>query len=311
MAFSESSYYATRSSDSSIELNGEVDGALDIALDNKSWNSPSEYLRGGFRYLTLFLRTNGSVEINSIRNYYTAVPNQSDDSLQDYSGYFYSDDDLLNRIWYAAAYTLQLSTIGSGASRNTSDSQNWNNTERINPLNENDYLLVDGAKRDRTEWPGDFATASTSTFIANNKDNMKSLKNSLISLYSEVDEETGLLPYAGKLISLLYLFMIVNFYFILGPPLSKGPMSFTYHLWTLIATYEYWLYSGDYQFIYNIWTSFSRGINVSLDKIDEVGLLYVPKNQSSSWGREPTYGHDLTANAILCKIYLISEIISN
>lgn len=279
IAFSESLYYATRSSDSSIELNGEKDGAINLDLTDTHWTAPARYLRGGFRYVTLFMRTAGAVELSGLENYFTAAPNLQEDALRDYSGYFYSDDDLLNRVWYAAAYTNQLSTISAGSSRNTTANQHWNNSEIIQPLEPSDYLLVDGAKRDRTEWPGDFATAISPIFIANNNDNMRGLKNALRALYAEVDEG-GMLPYAGS-------------------PLSLGPQSYTYHLWTLVATYEYWVYSGDEEFIGTVWSVFRRGIDVSLQNLDESGLLNVPQAASSSWGRSPTWGHDLTANAVL------------
>ena len=39
------------------------------------------------------------------------MPHYADDQLRDYTGYFHCDDELLNRIWYAGAYTNQLCTI--------------------------------------------------------------------------------------------------------------------------------------------------------------------------------------------------------
>ncbi|TIA90781.1 hypothetical protein E3P81_03603 [Wallemia ichthyophaga] len=292
VAFSESSYYATRSSDMSIGLNGEVDGSLRVELNGtngtqEQWTADDLHLRGAYRYATLFMATPGTVEVSGLSNQFTAAPQVDEDKLREYSGYFYSDDALLNRIWYAAAYTNQLSTIGAGTSRNTTTTptSNWNNSELITPLSPSDSVLVDGAKRDRTEWPGDFATAIPPTFLANNRDGlgMEALRNSLRALYSQVSAD-GMLPYAG-------------------PPLLKGPQSYTYHLWTLSATYAYWKHSGDDDFVKGLWDVFSRGVDLALEDVErganKTGLLDVPESASSSWGRSPTAGHDLTANANL------------
>ncbi|TIA95957.1 hypothetical protein E3P95_03472 [Wallemia ichthyophaga] len=292
VAFSESSYYATQSSDMSIGLNGEVDGSLRVELNGtngtqEQWTADDLHLRGAYRYATLFMATPGTVEVSGLSNQFTAAPQVDEDKLREYSGYFYSDDALLNRIWYAAAYTNQLSTIGAGTSRNTTTTptSNWNNSELITPLSPSDSVLVDGAKRDRTEWPGDFATAIPPTFLANNRDGlgMEALRNSLRALYSQVSAE-GMLPYAG-------------------PPLLKGPQSYTYHLWTLSATYAYWKHSGDDDFVKGLWDVFSRGVDLALEDVErganKTGLLDVPESASSSWGRSPTAGHDLTANANL------------
>ena len=59
---------------------------------------PRAKLRGAFKYLTLTLVTDGFVEISRIGNYFTALPDVKDDELRNYTGYFYSNDDLLNRV---------------------------------------------------------------------------------------------------------------------------------------------------------------------------------------------------------------------
>ncbi|TIB27837.1 hypothetical protein E3P86_03991, partial [Wallemia ichthyophaga] len=244
VAFSESSYYATRSSDMSIGLNGEVDGSLRVELNGtngtqKQWTADDLHLRGAYRYVTLFMATPGTVEVSGLSNHFTAAPQVDEDKLREYSGYFYSDDTLLNRIWYAAAYTNQLSTIGAGTSRNTTTTptSNWNNSELIAPLSPSDSVSAE-----------------------------------------------GMLPYAG-------------------PPLLKGPQSYTYHLWTLSATYAYWKHSGDDDFVKGLWDVFSRGVDLALEDVErganKTGLLDVPESASSSWGRSPTARHDLTANANL------------
>ncbi|MGW7239312.1 hypothetical protein [Streptomyces sp. NPDC054804] len=71
---------------------------------------PTTQLRGGFRYLTVFLDTSGWVDLKGVSLGFTAAPGKSDPA--DYPNYFHSSDDLLNRIWYAGAYTVQLDTTG-------------------------------------------------------------------------------------------------------------------------------------------------------------------------------------------------------
>ena len=41
--------------------------------------------------------------------YFTPAPTLSD--LRAYRGSFRSNDDLINRVWYAGAYTVQMDTI--------------------------------------------------------------------------------------------------------------------------------------------------------------------------------------------------------
>lgn len=61
-----------------------------------------ERARGGFRYLSLINNGTGSIQLAGVSVYFTAAPTQD---LQAYKGYFHSDDETLNRVWYAGAYT--------------------------------------------------------------------------------------------------------------------------------------------------------------------------------------------------------------
>lgn len=72
---------------------------------------PDVSLRGGFRYLTLFLSTADSAVItfSDITLEIAFQPTWA--NLKAYQGYFHSNDELLNRIWYAGAYTLQTNAV--------------------------------------------------------------------------------------------------------------------------------------------------------------------------------------------------------
>lgn len=96
------------------------DATEDAGMDEPYWFQPTEggnfttdsdHVRGGFRYLTLVHNTTGSIAVQSISAHFSAMPHYEDSQIANYTGYFHCDDELLNRIWYAGAYTNQLCTV--------------------------------------------------------------------------------------------------------------------------------------------------------------------------------------------------------
>lgn len=116
LAFTEAKTYIGEWSDSSnaiiVQPDGAIYGNFSSAV-NGTYVMPDAKLRGGFRYLTLFLITNGttSVDITDISLEIGFQPTWS--NLRAYQGYFHSSDELLNRIWYSGAYTLQTDLVPS------------------------------------------------------------------------------------------------------------------------------------------------------------------------------------------------------
>ncbi|MEU7306186.1 hypothetical protein AB0950_36955 [Streptomyces sp. NPDC007189] len=135
---------------------GDVDGALYTTPSaGGTYTMPTARLRGGFRCLTVFLDNSGWVDLKGVRLDFTAAPGKTDPA--DYANYFHSSDDLLNRIWYAGAYTVQLDTIASDQGRPwPPPATGWDNSATVGM---GDSVLVDVAKRDRTVWPGDMGIA--------------------------------------------------------------------------------------------------------------------------------------------------------
>lgn len=96
--------------ESSLWINDQAcDATADAGLDTPLWLSVgadgpgtytvgAEFDRGAFRYLSLVSNASVPIVVTSVAVHFTAAPTQE---LQNYSGYFHSDDDLLNRIWYA------------------------------------------------------------------------------------------------------------------------------------------------------------------------------------------------------------------
>lgn len=79
-------------------------------LDGAGTFTPAkQHLRGGFRYLTLTLMNGQQATITNVTLAFSAAPTMP--HPRDYANHFYCSDDLLNAIWYAGAYTVQLSSI--------------------------------------------------------------------------------------------------------------------------------------------------------------------------------------------------------
>lgn len=196
-----------------------------------TFSLPPDLLRGGFRYMSLVHNMTGSVEISAVETHFTAMPHYAEDQLQNYTGWFHSNDELLNRIWYAGAYTINLDTI---------DPHHGNALVAVFPqpgetepapagvwfynytITNGSSALVDGAKRDTLVWPGDMAIAVPTTLVSTN--DMVTVKNDLDSLFVLQNSTTGRLPYAGM-------------------PFPSAIESWTYHMYSLIGAANYYTYT--------------------------------------------------------------------
>lgn len=276
LAFSESSLYVGPSSDAS-NGGGGADGSIVLAAPtNGSVTMSASQLRGGFRYLTVFLQTTGWVDLYQVSLNYTPAPGMADPSA--YANYFYSNDTLLNRIWYAGAHTVQTNTIAPDQGRVWGPpSSGWNNSATVGV---GASVLVDGAKRDRTIWPGDMGIAVPTAYVSTN--DMASTRNSLQTMYNVQIGATGELPYAGPQ---------VNFY-----------GSDTYHMWTLAGTATYVQYTNDKAWLDSVWSKYKLGVQYISSKIGGNGLLQV--TGTADWARDGQGGENIAANAILYSVLM-------
>ncbi|KAJ4390040.1 hypothetical protein N0V93_007513 [Gnomoniopsis smithogilvyi] len=238
-----------------------------------------EHARGGFRYLSLINNGTGDISLTGLSVFFTAAPTQE---LQDYAGYFHSNDELINRIWYAGAYTNQLCDIdpkyGNALVHNGQTNPPAIQTWYYNyTITNGTSCLVDGAKRDTLVWPGDIFVSGAS--IAYSTGNLDAIKNSIESLMLLQTAE-GILPYVG-----VPFFSIIN------------AVSFTYHLHTLVGIHTYYVYTGDQAWLSSYWDQYKRGVQWSLSNIDSSGLMNV--TSGADWLRLGMSGHNLEANAIL------------
>ncbi|MGW3285341.1 alpha-L-rhamnosidase-related protein [Streptomyces sp. NPDC001002] len=270
LAFSESSLYVGNNSDRSSGRDGE-DGALyTTATTNGTYTVPTAQQRGGFRYLTVFLDTSGWVDLKGVSLNFTAAPGKANPA--DYANYFSSNDELLNRIWYAGAYTVQLNTIASNQGRAwPPPSSAWDNGATVGV---GDSVLVDGAKRDRTVWPGDMGIAVPTQYAYSN--DLVSTRNALTTMFN-AQSAAGEIPWSG-------------------PPFNLTG-SDTYHTWTLLGTSTYYTYTADRAWLDSEWANYKRGMAFITNKIDGNSLLNVTRTQD--WARVGQGGENISANALL------------
>ncbi len=169
LAFSEARNWTGQASDGSNgRYNPRGDGALFVPVRTTKtgiYTMPDVSMRGGFRYLSLFTLTDHSIsiEIISVTLELSFQPTWS--NLRAYSGYFHSNDDLINRIWYAGAYTLQTNAIPPQTGRvYPLIDRGWKNDAWLGTNGHS--ILVDGSKRDRATWAGDLGIALPSVFVS-------------------------------------------------------------------------------------------------------------------------------------------------
>ncbi|CAG7927955.1 unnamed protein product [Penicillium olsonii] len=260
LAFTEAKNWIGEWSDSSSAL--YHDGALyaNIQSGAGSYVISDKYLRGGFRYLTVFLVTDGLVDVHIEDLSLELAFKPTWPNLRAYQGYFHCSDDLLNRIWYSGAYTLQTNEVPVNTGRVTKGiTSGWVNNGTLGP---GDTIIVDGAKRDRAVWPGDMGIAVPSAFVS--LGDLESVRNALQIMYTTQDSSTGAFDESG-------------------PPLSQKN-SDTYHMWTMIGTYNYVLYTNDTGFLLKNWGGYRHAMDYIYGKVtDPSGLLNVTGTRD--WAR--------------------------
>ena len=185
LAFTEARDYISLESDSS---NGNLtpDGHLSHKISSSGpsiYTVPDPKLRGGFRYLTLYQEDQDASPLKIKRveleiSFQPTWPN-----MRAYQGYFHSEDELLNRIWYSGAYTLQTNSVPSNTGRvDTYEVENsWQNDAFVGP---GGTVLLDGAKRDRWVWIGDMGTAVPSAFVSTG--DMSSTRHALQVMFDNI-----------------------------------------------------------------------------------------------------------------------------
>lgn len=290
VGYTESARFIRPASDNSTYY-GHLDGILYVPITKGVYTVPPKWGRGGFRYLTLSLGAQASpattVELQLSHIYFTADPNQ--DQLQAYSSYFWSSDELLNRIWYAGVYTVQLCTVAANSSVQHSwllESIGWSAETPAAGLSSRDAFLADGAKRDRNPWAGDLDVALRSVMVSQVSDKLLAVRNSLQEIIILQDPVSGYFPYAGS-------------------PLGEQLVAFgisaygsdTYNLWTIAVFAEYVLASGDVAFGKQHWLQIVRALKGTYPYVNPINGLF-NGSRTLDWGRVGQGGQNIALNAL-------------
>lgn len=129
-----------------LTADGDVTWGEQRAYGWQPARTGDEYQSGQltFRYLMLSMTGKGRVEVDQVVLEFMPFLGTPDT----YAGCFESSDDLLNRIWYAGAYTLELNTVQTASG---------------------DWRVFDGSKRDRAVWIGDLAVAARMEYVTHNR----------------------------------------------------------------------------------------------------------------------------------------------
>ncbi|KAJ3757463.1 Six-hairpin glycosidase [Lentinula raphanica] len=277
LAFTESPMFIspTLSDDSSFPIaTMNYDGVLSVPapLDVGFWTQPAFSLRGGFRFLTI--ASTGDefpITISNVSCNISFMPHVED--MTAYTGYFYAkdtdfeDEDFLTKLWYAGAYTVQTNTVAVNSGRQVpfEPQGHWANNATLGVAGP---IIVDG----------DMGIAVPTQFVSTF--DLIPTRNALSTMFANINPQTGALPESG-------------------PPLSQLG-SDTYHCWTLIGSYNYYLYSGDDDWLNTIWTNYTLAVSFIEGKVDDSGLLNVTGLRD--WARQGGGGHNSEGNAILYKV---------
>ncbi|RAH46141.1 rhamnosidase B precursor [Aspergillus brunneoviolaceus CBS 621.78] len=238
VTFSESSLWESSEACDATGGSG-LDAPLWFPVGQKAgtYTPDSKYVRGGIRYLTVVSNTSATIPLNSPHITFTAAPDQD---LQAYQGWFHSNDELLNEIWYAGAYTNQLCTIDptyGSASSETISTSGLNSWYKNLTIANGTSTVTDGAKRDRAVWPGDMSISRESIAVSTN--DLYSVRMGLEALLALQSSE-GQLPWGGKPFNI--------------------DVSYTYHLHSVIGMSFLYRFSGDKVWLSNYWSQYSKGV---------------------------------------------------
>ena len=268
LAFSESWRYMTTASDMSGENPGETEThALTAGSGTHQVIDP--VIRGGFRYLMVYLAGPGSLRISDLRLDFSPDPTVSDPRA--YQGAFLSASDQLNRLWYAGAYTVQMDTIDP--------STGWPAGNDYN-VAEGPTAITDGAKRDRSDWVGDQAVEDPVSYLTTG--NTLAPKDS-----SEFDARGAA---ADGQVPGVYL------------PDYFGGSGYNYGFaeyasWWARNYWTYYLYTGDRAYLGQWFPTMQRDIAWLYSLIDSNGLINTPPSAPGFWGYLST-GEQTYQNAL-------------
>lgn len=243
-------------------------------------------VQGGQRYQRITLSTPGTVQLRGVGFRFTGYLG----TPKNLRGHFLSDDRLLNRIWYAGAWTLNLNQAPAGTAQLPTQRNDGN-------------LIFDGAKRDRAPWTGDQLVAAPTAF---HSVPIEYVRDTLALLGSRPGSSQWWTtnrdpsPYAMVKAE--------------GDRSQPGPMpgtcephtvnpvcmmyGDTYSMMYVIALRNYLLYSGDKAFVRSAWPNVTRQMAWNEQYVDADGLYSILPEGAGGWNLERNAGVQTYVNGV-------------
>jgi len=277
LAFSESTQYMTTASDFSQDPPGVATETHYFPLAGGSQAVDDPVIRGGFRYLMVFLDSPGEVDLSGLTLHFSADPTNAD--LRGYRGAFLSSDSDLNRLWYSGAYTVQMASIDPHTGRPYPAQRGPVRNDAT--IGDGDTAISDGAKRDRMIWGGDNAVSAPVSYLTTGESDPA---RNAIAFMAKGQFPNG--EVAG-----VYL------------PGSGYQSSWgEYAAWWIDNYWTYYLYTGDRAFLDTYWPALQKDLAWFESLVGSDGLLNVPGGASGHWGYgnagEETYDNALYVHAL-------------
>jgi hypothetical protein len=272
LAFSESWQHVTTASDFSEDPVGVATETHYLTAASGASQLTDPVIRGGFRYLMVFLDEPGTVRISQLRLHFTPDPTASD--LRAYKGSFLSSSDELNRLWYAGAYTVQMATIdpATGRAYPAQPGEVQNNAT----VAEGPTAITDGAKRDRMDWAGDQAVENPVAYLSTG--NTQGALDSL-DFMAKGAAPDGQIPGV----------------YLPGSGYNDGWGE--YAAWWVRNYWTYYLYTGDKALLDKWFPAMQKDVAWMSSLTGPDGLLNIPGSASGHWGYgnsgEETYDNAL------------------
>jgi hypothetical protein len=235
-------------------------------------------VQGGERYEQITLTTPGSVTLRGVGIDFTP-PRETPDKMR---GHFLSSDKLLNRIWYAGAYTLNLNQLTPGT------------RVALGAVN-HQHLLLDGAKRDRAVWSGDHMISDLTDYYMS--DPAYARDSDALFLDHPASAATFITPAVG----------IMSVPGPLPGACSPNPLflndvcvtwSTSYSLAVIPAVYNYYRFTGNSGFVRQHWQAVVRQMEWDATQTAADGLIKVDATDSASWNLEMISGELTYVNAL-------------
>ncbi|MCF6378275.1 hypothetical protein L2K70_11735 [Nocardioides KLBMP 9356] len=214
------------------------------------FTTPANQLQGGVRFHALTLTTPGTIEI-SAAGIDSKFPNYDAD---DYAGWFLSNDEQLNDMWYSGAYTLDTNMAPAGVQPGSTIG-----------------VVLDGAKRDRRIWIGDLLPQGRTTYAAFGYGALGSdyMRNS-IKVFGDSENANGSVNGdSGNWTS--------------TPPVS-GFYSTSYSMYHVLNLVDYFRHSGDRPFAIDQYDEVKNqlGWNATLENDDGL-VVTTAGNDGRDW----------------------------